>query len=597
MKTRTVLSLWVAVCLLGGLVYLVGRPSVSRSGLAAAGGRVIGLVPHRIMGVTLRTEGYEAVLRRERAVWHLVRPVRARADGARIEYLLDVLQELPCQQVITPEERAVRRLALADYGLEKPAVEITLYDAGRERVVGVGALSAFGDSLYVRLRGSDSVVATSTNLLAALPARLEELRDRRILHGDVAHVSRFELRGPGGVMQFARANGQWQLRRPAVLRADATCVAKVLKELYGLRAARFMPPLSAPTLGLVGEETVHQVGIWAGDDEIGVRLFVSAGPDEGGRRLHYVRTRGLESIYAVTNDLSTLFRLRVNDVRDRAVYPVTVSPDTVVRLRVEREDVTMELAREQGEWRMTEPAHCVADVEAVDALLGALVSLEAVELVDVAATNPAAFGLAAPASVVRLWYGAEARRDSVQAADPLHIGLCTPDGAGYFAQTGGAGPIFRIDAEPVAVILGDVLQFRDRTVLALEAAAVRSIRLSRGGEVQSVERDRKGEWSVVVPDAGRPLTHVIGRLLTAVGRLDAVRFQAAGDIAEGAALTLTFGLTGTEAIQKTLVIGKATGSGGYYAAVRGQDVVFVLDAGLPELLSGGLVGSGKLDGR
>jgi hypothetical protein len=55
------------------------------------------------------------------------------------------------------------------------------------------------------------------------------------------------------------------------------------------------------------------------------------------------------------------------------------------------------------------------------------------------------------------------------------------------------------------------------------------------------------------------------------------------------AVRLTLGLSGDGGIQKTVIMGFRSRTDGIYAMVQGQDVVFVLEKGLADLLSRDLV--------
>jgi hypothetical protein len=136
----------------------------------------------------------------------------------------------------------------------------------------------------------------------------------------------------------------------------------------------------------------------------------------------------------------------------------------------------------------------------------------------------------------------------------------------------------------------DPLAYRVRQVLALDPENVVRITAAREGIKQVVERDTDGKWRVVHPAGREANAEGICDVLVAIANLRATRIEshnpattAAFGMAEPYA-TVTFGLSGEEGIQKTLVLGRKAAGGGRYAMVRGQDVVFVLEAELAERL-------------
>jgi hypothetical protein len=155
------------------------------------------------------------------------------------------------------------------------------------------------------------------------------------------------------------------------------------------------------------------------------------------------------------------------------------------------------------------------------------------------------------------------------------------------------GAAFRVAARDVLALgsrtgetrawrCADPLTYRNRQVLRLNADRVRRITRWHLGAEETVARDASGTWVVEMPPQATVSEPAVADLLTALANLRALRLEPAEPSGpsrygfDAPDTRLTVGLTGDGGIQKTLLLGSAAGTDGVYAAVQGQDVVFVL---------------------
>ena len=70
---------------------------------------------------------------------------------------------------------------------------------------------ALGGLVYVRRGDEDCVIATSADLLRAIPTRFGDLRDRVVIPGTPARAERLEMRNARGFVRLERQAGLWQV--------------------------------------------------------------------------------------------------------------------------------------------------------------------------------------------------------------------------------------------------------------------------------------------------------------------------------------------------------------------------------------------------
>jgi hypothetical protein len=135
----------------------------------------------------------------------------------------------------------------------------------------------------------------------------------------------------------------------------------------------------------------------------------------------------------------------------------------------------------------------------------------------------------------------------------------------------------------------------DCRIFEIAADQVRRITLARNGREETVSAGIDGGWLADSPPDGQIVKGAIPALLSIAGSLRAERIEsmnATNTLAYGIDDTsprVTFGLMGTNGIQKTLIMGGACGTNAVFSMVQGQDMVFVLKKEMAQALSRPLV--------
>lgn len=629
MKFSTTFRLLVVV---GVLALLVWMAETRR--LPASSDKLVVVAPEEITALSIQRDDFSVDCIRRGAKWMMAAPIQTGIDEVRIRRLLEVIAEdLRKQEVITRAQREERTLSLADYGLKRPQARVIVEwerngSPGREEIwVGTNAL--LGDTIYVKIQTNDDVVATSRAILDALPATLDVLRDRSLLPGEAARASRLELkRADAGFVQLLRKADGWTIQQPIATRADNGRVSKILEAAYALRVEEFVwDPGTAvtaavaravesgaalavipPAFRLTADEAVASVKVWQEGDEAGTELLLGKAAGGKNERIYARRADG-ESLVTVNRGLLEAIRVSVNDLRDKNLFAAKPEAIETVILRRGETRLAFERRPDSG-WGIVEPVQWKADDKGVTELIEDVTLLKAVSFPD--GTNLADFGLAPPfCSVQVLERAAEpaaaAATNTAAGAPPtVQPPAQKPDNNRNRLWIGqpreGKGTVFvKFEADPflfevtntIVVALGknpvDPLVYRNRTVLSLKPENIRRIALSKFGKEESIARDDSGEWNPVLPSTRLVNRKTVDDLLFHAANLRALRIECQNPEHPEAyidrSVVLTFGLTGDQGIQKSLLLGFRSRTDGVFAMVQGQDVVFVLSTALVESLT------------
>jgi hypothetical protein len=621
MRAKTTIQLLVLACLLGLTIWFMRARGLTHP--EGEGGKLVHIVVDEISRLTIEHGEMAVTCERRSDGWFILSPIKARACVSHIDELLNAIAGLPRGEVITADQMTRRGLTLDDYTLgSRPRVRLKLEGAKRTTELLFGRDTPLDEFVYAKLASAEEIVVTSTNILAVIPSTVEQLRERKILHGDIARVSRLEIEhADGGFIRIEKQHGQWVMGQPVKnARLNGRTILALLRRLYELHAKGFVP--AAEGVVVDDKQALIRVAVWLGGDDASQRLLLSGPTIEGGDLAH-ARLAGSEHVCVVDGEIVKALQVKANDLRERTLF--AVAPGDIKFVKLNEGERTLALQRSISDgWAIVEPTHWKASDELVAELLARVTALEVSEFIDGGETNLAAFGLAEPDRGIRVATtlppgpaadGGDSDDVADKAGRELFIGGFTPKG--HYAKFSDESSVLLIAGELLPDILAgsydgvpggngsDVsvagrqpwinpLVYSDRVMLRLPPASVVSVSLAKYGREQVVRR-ADADWQAVAPSTGVVARTVVLDALEIISSLQAVRveYQEHRDLAayglDEPDITLAFGLREGEGIAKTLAIGFRAKTDGVYAMIRGQDVVFVLPRAVALKLTRNLV--------
>jgi len=592
MKSNTTLVLLALVLLLGAFIWFVERDAYTSEQKRSMAGRALRLEASRVDYVRFRTDTLDLACKKDDGLWYVIRPVRVRADAGEIDRILFGLESLEKADLVPLREMKKKGLTLRDYGLETPQLRFSLKDDAGSRTFFVGHKTPLGNQVYVQEKDRKAVLVAEARLLDLVPASLDALRDHKLFTGTRYEVERLEVRGPSGFMQFSRAvDGQWKLQQPVATGADPGAVRSLLDLLYNARIERFIADTLSDPAAYGLDDSASRVSLWTEGKEL--EQTVSFGePLEENPELIYARNRAFESVFGVSSNLSEIFKLKPADVRDRRVLPVTATE--VRALQLEENGRSIELHRqEDGSWSLVRPAPGKADREQVESVIRSWLDARADWFVDPPITNAETYGFYEPARSIRFL------TEIPSTSAPPRVALPKGRAVQISARPLGSNLVVRLADEPAlmgvkqslaAQFSLDPLSFRDRDMLSISPAEVRSLSLSRGSDLKRVEMGADGTFTAVGDPGALVDLDAVEDLLALLEPLRVDRYVDLNPVdlslygLDAPAGALTIGLSGESGIEKTLLLGNQAGGDGFYIMLRGGDVVALAPAALLAVL-------------
>src|SRR6266403_234612 len=473
MRWQTTTALAVVLLLVGGFYYVYEvRWAPDRERAETRKGRVFAAEAADVTAVELKRRDDTVRLTPAGDAWELRSPVVARGDRARVEETLTTVLTAKVDREIDPKPAA-----LADFGLDKPAAEITLtLKDGKTLGLALGSKTPTGVWVYARETGKPAVVALSDGVLREATKPATEFRDRTILTLDRNAVSGFDIASDGGALAVAHVGDAWRITRPAALPADTEAVGNMFEKLTAAKVKEFVAetPRSLATYGLA---TPLRLTIHTGKDKERASRTLLVGRNDQAKKGVYAMREGESSVLLLPEDVATAIPRTVGALRDKHVVA---------------------LARDKDRWTITAPQALPADQVEAGALLTRLRELRAQGfLSDDASAVPRV--LAKPTVKLTL---------TEQGKPPTTV-LLAPSGErrgnapSAYAGVAGRGPVVLVDGKALDDLGRSVDDLRDHALFSgLEPKDIKRMRVKAGGQTAVLERSGDADWKLVEPTKG-----------------------------------------------------------------------------------------------
>jgi hypothetical protein len=494
MRFRTTLIFALLLAALGIFYYVYEvRQGPQREKAQAEKDRLYSFEVKDVETLTLVRKGERVTLKREGEGWVLVEPLRAAAEKSAAEGLVTTYATARVEREIeaTPAKPA-------DYGLEKPAAEITLTVKGQTHALLLGEKSPTGIWIYARRGDKPAVFLLSDLLVRDAEKKVSDLRDKTILAFERKDVKGIEVKTRGQTLAAEESasagspGGEWRLTAPLQIKADGDKLSAFLEKLKG-KIKEFVE--DAPRdLGRYGLDRPTEVTLWLGKEKDRTAKSVLLGKADPARKGVYAMRRGEASVFLLDEDLWTALPRTVNDLRDKSFFAFDRS--RVERLDVEGPKGKVSLLKEGERWQIKAPLQARADEGAVGNLLWRLQDLRAKEFVAEKAARLQPYGLGKPEVRVLFW-----EKEAKAPRTLLLARAGKPDAA--YAAVEGEGPVVLVEAAALADLGKSADDVRDKRLFEFETKDVKRIQLKLSGQLLLMEKRGEDDWRLLEPKKGK----------------------------------------------------------------------------------------------
>ncbi len=493
MRWQTTAVLAVILAALGAFYYVWEiRLGPEREKTETRKGRVFTAEPKDVTEVELKRPDSVVKLKREGDAWQMLEPVKTRGDRGAIE---DVVTSLATVKM--DREIAAAPASLAEFGLDKPAAEVTLTLGGGQRLeLQLGGKNPTGVWVYARERAKPAVFVVADGVLRDATRPAADFRDKTILAFTRTDVTGVDIAIGAETLGVEQSDGKWRITRPQPLPADADTVNDFLDKLQAAKVKTFVAE-APPSLEPFGLDRPARVAIHTGKDKERASRSLLIGRFDGEKKGVYAMRPGESSVLLVPDEVWLVLPKNVAVLRDKVV--VEYQRDKVTRLDLESPKGTVTVVRDDNRWKISAPEALPADQVEVGALLARLRDLRAQGfLTDDASGIPRYLGKP-EVRITLTEQGAAAPITLLIAPSPERRG----GQPSAYAGVVGRGPVVLVDGKSLGDLARSVTELRDRTLVSgLEPRDVKRVRFGAGGKSTLVERRGEGDWRLLEPTKG-----------------------------------------------------------------------------------------------
>jgi len=426
-------------------------------------------------------------LEKEESGWNILTPMKWKADEFATSKLTGRLRHIEARRLFSLEEIKEKGESLADYGLDRSDLTITVESKSGKVTLAFGSPTRDGRERYVMPDFDESekteIWAVNASLWDTANISVAEWMEREFLKFPVYDVRAFGIRiKQGDTLVKTRImrgkSGEWNITSPIQSPADTDNVRLFLNQLISSKAIRFVTdPVEIKSLSSRLDSPVFRIYL---EGSSSGRSIIIGEPidEEEGANLRPAQVEGESSIFIVNESLVSLLANAEGRLRDRQL--LALDSKTIGTIEIYDSNLRLSLHKlEDGRWEVIllddegEVSTRPGDVEIIENFLYKLLSLEALTFVSDAPSEEDLKG-----------YGFDQPRHSVTLSTmdgetvTLRIGHHADAVSGWYARRDNAPFVFTADETIPFLLAPSPLRFRKRLLERLpQAIDIKDIRL------------------------------------------------------------------------------------------------------------------------
>jgi hypothetical protein len=315
MKIRGLLIAAVIFAVLGGVLYWSDhRKSSAEAAKPDAEGApaILKLDENSITKLELKKKDVPAILlAKNGAEWKINEPKSFAADQSAVSGIVSSVASLNSERLVDDKSSDLQR-----YGLSQPSFEldVTGKDNKNQRLL-LGDDTPAGSAVYAALAGDPRVFTIAGYTRSSLEKGLNDLRDKRLVTVNADKISRVEIAGKNGDIEFGRNKDEWQILKPKPMRADSDAVSELVRKLTDARMDITDSAATAKEASTAFGRGAHVVTISVTGESSTQKLQIRKSKES-----YYAQSSVIDEAYKIGSDLAAAVDKKVEDFRNKKLF-------------------------------------------------------------------------------------------------------------------------------------------------------------------------------------------------------------------------------------------------------------------------------------
>ena len=300
--------------------------------------------------------------------WKITEPKPFAADQTTVSSMLSTISSLNSERVVEDKGADLQR-----YGLEHPSLELDVTEKdNKTHQLLLGDATPTGSAVYASLTGDPRVFTIAEYHKTSVDKSLNDLRDKRLLTLSADKVSRVEIAGKNGDIEFGRNKNEWQILKPQPMRADSVTVGELVSKLTDARMDLSASDASAKESDSAFAKGSPVATVKVTDESATEQLQIRKSKD-----LYYAKSSVVEGAYKLDSAVADALNKKLEDFRNKKLFDFGYADPN--KLEIHTDSKAHFLVRSGEDWWENGKK---MDEDSVRFLLSALRDLSADKFVD-----------------------------------------------------------------------------------------------------------------------------------------------------------------------------------------------------------------------
>jgi hypothetical protein len=446
----------------------------------------------------------------------LVKPQVWPANPFAVNTIVNELEQLHSETSFPVKSLEKNGQSLADYGLDKPPLTVTLTAGGSDGipaksvVLPIGNTAQVGNRLYILSPDRERVHVVHRSLAESLLVSLDDLRSNVVFSIKVFEVRSLNLQAgapAGSKVRIAQSEGRWTFETPITTRANKNDMDITISRLNALRIQNFNESRPPESLHLTPEDMTMRITL-EGNNRRETLIIGSRVPDQPAATsvaapvgnlkapesspeagdLYFAKMEDKAETFTISIPASLLETLRnaqeslrekkILDLEPSRVSAVTLTAAGQPELTLQRLETTSKTPLNSS-WQLVQrsdqhsPQTLPADRQIVDQLIQHLCQLSAERFEADAPTDAQleSYGFRRPARHIRIALTPPAGAPAGSASSAVVLEFGIGEDRHVYAKLDSPNYVYRVSDDILQQTPIDPLAYRERLLRDLPAGA------------------------------------------------------------------------------------------------------------------------------
>ncbi len=380
-----------------------------------------------ITSLTIKSENGEIVLQKDKDVWNVVSPVKAKADKYAADGLASDFASARIERTLDDPNPNWKT-----YGLDPTVAKVTAKLAnGKTQELDLGQKDFTEYSVFARVPGQNKVVVIPVSLLNNANKKLLDFRDKSVLEFQRDQAKEMAIDIKGKEFDFEKNGDNWVVKKPFQARGDRSEIDSILSDLELAKVEDFLQSSDQDlkTYGLNAPDV--RVNVFLGENRAKKTLLIGKKVDN----FYYAKDESKPEVFKIKEDLFKKLDVDPKKIRDKKILRIDRANLSQVDVKLSDKEFVFTKGADD-KWKVEKPEAQKGKAILDYKVFWPLEDLEAKDIIDHANLQDPQYAFSKPTAEIKL-------TDKSKRVIQVTLGKLDMDLV--FTKTGSEPTVYKVD--------------------------------------------------------------------------------------------------------------------------------------------------------